>query len=112
MNELACTGNILMSIQSVIEDKLYDNFSPCYLDVINDAQRHHSQAHQESYFKVVIVSNKFVGQRLTMRHRAITRLLANELAEHIQGLALHTYTEKEWLDYYADNLHFSSRSVG
>ena len=35
-----------------------------------------------------------------------------ELAEHIHALALHTYTEKEWHDYYADNTPLSPQCLG
>ena len=54
----------------------------------------------------------FEGERLIKRHRAVNATLAEELAEKIHALALHTYTEKEWLNYYADNTPLSPKCLG
>ena len=42
----------------------------------------------------------------------VNAILANELAEQIHALALHTYTEKEWNEYYADNTPLSPKCLG
>ena len=101
-----------MSIQAVIEDKLLTAFSPLHLDVINESHQHNVPTGSESHFKVVIVSKEFEGERLIKRHRAINSLLSTELAEHIHALALHTYTEKEWNDYYSDQVPLSPKCMG
>jgi len=48
------------------------------------------------HFKVVLVTDKFVGERFLVRHRGIYGVLAEELAGSVHALALHTYTLKEW----------------
>lgn len=101
-----------MTIEASIEQKLLTAFSPLHLDVINESHQHNVPPGSESHFKVIIVSNAFEGERLISRHRAINALLANELAEHIHALALHTYTEKEWLNYYAENTPLSPKCLG
>ena len=101
-----------MSIATVIEEKILSAFSPLHLDVINESNNHNVPPGSESHFKVTIVSNKFEGERLIKRHRAINSLLAEELAGKIHALALHTYTEKEWHDYYADNTPLSPNCLG
>lgn len=101
-----------MTTESIIEKKLLTEFSPVHLEVINESHQHNVPAGSESHFKVVIVSKKFEGERLIKRHRAINTLLANELAEHIHALALHTYTESEWNKYYADNTPVSPNCMG
>jgi BolA protein len=58
------------------------------------------------------VSEDFEGERLINRHRKINGVLSHELTEHIHALALHTYTEKEWLDYYAHNTPLSPKCLG
>jgi len=75
---------------------LLEAFSPRHLEVINESHQHNVPEGSESHFKVVIVSDSFVGQRLLNRHRTINRLLADELQHAIHALALHTYTESEW----------------
>jgi BolA protein len=101
-----------MSIATTIEKKLLSAFSPLHLDVINESNNHNVPPGSESHFKVTIVSNQFEGDRLIKRHRAVNSILTEELAENIHALALHTYTEKEWHDYYAENTPLSPNCLG
>jgi len=101
-----------MTIEAVIEQKLLSAFSPMHLDVINESHQHNVAPGSESHFKVIIVSDDFVGERLIKRHRAINTILSAELAEKIHALALHTYTKDEWEKYYADNTPLSPKCLG
>ena len=101
-----------MTIEAVIEQKLLSAFSPMHLDVINESHQHNVAPGSESHFKVIIVSDDFVGERLIKRHRAINTLLATELAEKIHALALHTYTKDEWDKYYAEYTPLSPKCLG
>jgi len=101
-----------MTIAAAIEEKLLSAFSPLHLDVINESSNHNVPPGSESHFKVTIVSNNFEDERLIKRHRAVNSVLSEELAEKIHALALHTYTEKEWHDYYANNTPLSPNCVG
>jgi BolA protein len=101
-----------MSIAATIEKKLLSAFSPLHLDVINESNNHNVPPGSESHFKVTIVSSDFEDERLIKRHRAVNSVLAEELAEKIHALALHTYTEKEWHDYYAENTPLSPNCLG
>ncbi|WP_120510209.1 transcriptional regulator BolA [Photobacterium salinisoli] len=83
-------------IQERIEQKLQAALSPTHLEVRNESYMHNVPEGAESHFKVVVVSNEFEGQRLIGRHRAINTVLADELANHIHALAIHTYTPDEW----------------
>ena len=101
-----------MTIAAAIEEKLLSAFSPLHLDVINESNNHNVPPGSESHFKVTIVSKAFEEERLIKRHRAVNSVLSEELAEKIHALALHTYTEKEWHDYYADNTRLSPNCLG
>jgi len=101
-----------MIIENAIEEKLLAAFSPLHLDVINESNQHNVPPGSESHFKVIIVSKAFEGERLIKRHRAINSVLSTELAEHIHALAIHSYTEKEWNDYYAENTPLSPKCLG
>jgi BolA protein len=101
-----------MSIATTIEKKLLTAFSPLHLDVVNESSNHNVPPGSESHFKVIIVSNHFENERLIKRHRAVNSILAEELSEKIHALALHTYTEKEWHDYYAENTPLSPNCLG
>ncbi|MDC5807613.1 transcriptional regulator BolA [Vibrio europaeus] len=83
-------------IQEVIENKLTEAFSPDYLNVVNESYMHNVPPGSESHFKVVIVSETFEGARLIARHRQVNQVLAEELANQIHALSMHTYTASEW----------------
>ncbi len=83
-------------IRGQIEDKLRNEFQPVHLEVQDESYRHNVPAGSESHFKVIIVTDRFVGQRFLARHRAIYGILADELAGPVHALALHTYTAAEW----------------
>jgi BolA protein len=101
-----------MTIEAVIEQKLLSALSPIHLDVINESHKHNVAPGSESHFKVIIVSDEFSGERLIKRHRSVNSILSVELAEKIHALALHTYTNKEWQEYYADNTPLSPNCLG
>jgi hypothetical protein len=44
---------------------------------------------------VVLVSDRFAGERFLNRHRMIYSTLTEELSTTVHALALHTYTIKE-----------------
>ena len=69
---------------------------PVYLEVVDESYRHNVPAGSESHFKVVLVSDRFTGERFLNRHRMIYGTLTEELSSTVHALALHTYTIKEW----------------
>ena len=84
-----------MSVQTQIEKKLTQQFSPEVLTVENESHRHSGPA-TESHFKITIVSQKFIDLRSVQRHQQIYRVLGDELNAGVHALALHTYTPEEW----------------
>ena len=86
----------MMTMQQQIELKLQQVFAPTHLEVRNESHMHRTEPGAQSHFKVVLVSERFDGQRLLARHRAVNGVLAEELAGAIHALALHTYTPEEW----------------
>lgn len=85
-----------MSIQEQIETKLAGAMPLKHLEVVNESGNHNVPPGSESHFKVVLVSDLFASERLVARHRRVNRILADELANDIHALAIHTYTEEEW----------------
>ena len=83
-------------IEETIKTKLHQQLSPIHLDVINESYMHNVAPGSESHFKVVVVSEQFDGLRLLARHRLVNQTLADELANQIHALAIHTYTPEEW----------------
>lgn len=85
-----------MMVREQIEEKLKAAFDPVFLEVTDESYRHNVPAGSESHFKVVLVSERFTGERFLNRHRLIYGTLSEELANTVHALALHTYTNKEW----------------
>lgn len=83
-------------IREQIEEKLRTAFDPVFLEVVDESYRHNVPAGSESHFKVVLVSDRFTGERFLNRHRMIYGTLTAELSTTVHALALHTYTLKEW----------------
>ena len=83
-------------IQQIITTKLQSALTPEFLEVLNESYMHSVPTGSESHFKIVVVSENFVGQRLVKRHQLVYALLADELAGPVHALAIHTYTSKEW----------------
>ncbi len=83
-------------IREQIKAKLRAAFDPMYLEVVDESYRRNVPAGSESHFKVVLVSDRFTGERFLNRHRMIYGTLTEELSNTVHALALHTYTIKEW----------------
>ena len=86
-----------MNVQSRIEEKL-QALDPVALVVENESGNHSVAPGSETHFKVAVVSADFEGKRLLERHRTVNRLLADELEGPVHALAIHAYTEAEWVE--------------
>ncbi len=95
-------------IREQIEAKLRAAFDPMYLEVVDESYRHNVPAGSESHFKVVLVSDRFTGERFLNRHRMIYGTLTEELSNTVHALALHTYTIKSGKHY---RIRFSPRRL-
>ena len=74
--------------------------SPTYSELVNESHMHagHFEG-KESHFKLVVVSDAFVGKRLVARHQLVYATVASLLTSAggtLHALALHTYTPDEW----------------
>ncbi len=87
-----------MQVAQTIHDILVDALTPAHLDVINESHQHNVPANSETHFKVVIVSDQFENQGLVQRHRAVNKLLSEQLQGPVHALSLHTHTVNEWQD--------------
>jgi BolA protein len=85
-----------MSVQEQIENALNQLLSPVVLDVVNESSQHNVPPDSETHFKVVIVSEQFVGRRKVARHQQVYGAVSEQLAGPVHALALHTYTPEEW----------------
>jgi BolA protein len=88
-----------MSVETTIRQKLTEAFAPTRLDVINESHLHaghrNSPGTGESHFRVLIVSSAFASASRVARHRAVNKLLEEELKGKVHALALNVYAPGE-----------------
>jgi BolA protein len=85
------------TLQQQLHDRLA-SLSPTSLEIANESQGHGGYFEgKESHFKVVIVSDVFIGLRAVQRHQKVYAAVGDLLAApRIHALALHAYTADEW----------------
>ena len=83
-------------VERLLTDKLQAAFSPQQLQVINESHMHSVPPGSESHFKVLVVSAAFAGQNRVARHRAVNKVLAEELAASVHALSMDALTPQEW----------------
>jgi len=91
-----------MTIQDQIDSELSALLHPSILEVVNESNQHNVPPNSETHFKVVIVSEGFVGLRKVARHQKIYAALSTQLEGPVHALALHTYTPEEWQQRQGD----------
>lgn len=83
-----------MSIKNEMSSVLKEKFSPEFLEIIDESDKHAGHAgsagfHGESHFKVTIISSKFCGLNQIERHREVY-LSLHFIIKRIHALALTT----------------------
>jgi BolA protein len=74
-------------------------FAPQYLTIEDESARHAGHpgaAGGGGHFRIVLVSDRFRGQSLLARQRAVYAALGTAMGERIHALALRTLTPEEW----------------
>lgn len=87
-------------IKEIIERKLNAEFSPVFLDIQDDSDKHkhHSGWKEggETHFTLIVVSNSFETKSKVERHKSIYKVLSSELKSHIHALSINAMTESEY----------------
>lgn len=83
-------------VETAITVKLAESFAPTQLRVENQSDSHSGPRGRESHFKVVVVSERFAGQSLVQRHRAIHEALAEQLRAGVHALSIEALTPEQW----------------
>ncbi|WP_305988216.1 BolA family transcriptional regulator [Roseibium sp. MMSF_3544] len=88
-----------MNTKETITAKLTTAFSPDFLNVIDESDKHKGHGGWreggETHFRVQIAADAFEGMNRIARHRAINEVLADELASSVHALALEIRTPGE-----------------
>lgn len=87
-----------MSRKETITTILQQQFQPMLVEVVDESHMHDVPEGAESHFKVTLVCDRFDGEPLIRRHRAVNEALSELLSGDIHALALHTMSPQEWFD--------------
>lgn len=81
-----------MSVADTIKAKLADKFTPAFLDVIDESNKHFGHAGWreggETHFRVRISTRHFDGLSRVAQHRAVMDALDAELKDRVHALAI------------------------
>ena len=84
-------------IQQEIEKRIVTVFAPVHLELENESHTHNVPKGSESHFKLVVVSENFVGQSRIQRQRSVNEVLKDLLAPGgVHALTQKTLTPEEW----------------
>lgn len=86
-----------------IRSKIEAALAPETLDVVDESHRHAGHLQHdggagqegETHFRVLVVSDAFVGKSRVARQRMVYDLLADELSERVHALSLTTRSSEE-----------------
>ena len=84
-----------MTIQAQIDQRIKDEINVHHITLENESYMHNVPKDSESHFKLVLVSDIFIGKRLVQRHQLVYGILKEEVTR-IHALAMHLYSIKEW----------------
>lgn len=91
-----------MKIEESIRRKLESTFSPSYLEIENESQKH-SRGGAETHFRVIVVSERFAGLSRVDRQRLVAGLFNEERDLGLHALSQRTFTPAEW-EQFKDKL--------
>ena len=81
-----------MSVSETIAQKLTAEFSPLFLEVIDESEGHRGHGGWreggETHFKVRIATRQFAGKTRVAQHRAVMTALDAELKDRVHALAI------------------------
>ncbi len=85
-----------MSRESEMSQVLASNFLVVHLSLTNESHMHSVPANSETHFKLVLVSDDFIGLRKVARHQKVYAFMNAFMEQGLHALALHLYTDEEW----------------
>ena len=88
-----------MNIRDRMMAKLEAGLAPTRIEIEDESHLHagHAGARKasETHYRIKVASARFSGKGRIDRHRMVYALLAEEIAEGVHALALHTKTPDE-----------------
>ncbi len=84
-----------MKLRESIESKIQETLRPTHWELVNESHLH-SAGREESHFRLLLVSESFVGLSRVQRQQKVYQLLAEELKNGVHALSLRLLSPQEW----------------
>ena len=85
-----------MKMKQRIESKIRGSISVEHLQITDESHMHNVPTGAESHWRILVVSDDFVGMRSVQRHRRLYGALKQEMASSIHALAVDAFTTEEF----------------
>lgn len=86
-------------IEAKISEKVTAEFQPEHMVLENESHSHSVPRNSETHFKLLLVSEKFVGLARVARQRLVYGLLKDEMAPgRVHALSLRLLAPAEWAE--------------
>lgn len=86
-----------MTVTKVMERMLREACSPSHLEIIDESDQYQLPKNSGKYFRVILVSNEFIGDSPARRQQLVQGFAAPELRHGlILGVSFDIYTDEEW----------------
>lgn len=85
-----------MGLARVIEDKIKNNLTVEYFELVNESYKHAVPEGAESHFKLILVSNDFLNLNRVQRQKKIYSMFENEMKNGLHALSMRLLTVDEW----------------
>jgi BolA-like protein 1 len=79
-----------------IENQVREAIKPLHLEIENESSQHSVPTGSETHFKILIVSQLFLGLSRIERQRKVYSLLDSEFKSGLHALTVRALTPEEW----------------
>lgn len=89
-----------MQMEEKIKQAISEGLSPNRIQLINESHKHagHSgdDGSGQTHFKLMVVSDKFIGHNRMQRQRFVNGLLAEHFQQGLHAISMELYTAEEF----------------
>ncbi len=85
-------------VETQIRDRLGIALQPTHLEVENESHSHSVPRGSETHFRVLVVSEKFIGINRVQRQRLVNEAVKDLFDSGLHALAQRAYTSDEWTE--------------
>lgn len=86
-----------------IYDLIQNKFAPIQLELENESHSHSVPENSETHFRLLLVSNEFIGKSRVQRQQMVNELLKDEFQNGLHAFTQRLLTEQEFNSQLGQN---------